>query len=93
LAVLGETANSFELGTHVAKEHGLIFLIFLKGSGPFTHFKPRGNMAYQTIDPATGKLIKTNAGISEKDMEAGVATAYKAFRGDWQYHRQRSVPG
>ena len=45
-------------------------------------------MAYQTINPATGKLIKTYANISEQDLEAAVTTAHKAFSNDW---RQRSV--
>ncbi|WON75510.1 hypothetical protein [Nitrosospira sp. Is2] len=36
-------------------------------------------MAYQTIDPATGKLIKTYANISDEDLEAAVANAHKAF--------------
>ncbi len=44
-------------------------------------------MAYQTINPATGQLIKTYANISDRDLEAVVAIAYKAFRGDWQYRR------
>ncbi|PTR15432.1 succinate-semialdehyde dehydrogenase/glutarate-semialdehyde dehydrogenase [Nitrosospira sp. Nsp2] len=44
-------------------------------------------MAYQTINPATGKLIKTYANISDQDLEAAVANAHKAFRNDWQYRR------
>ncbi|SFI73498.1 hypothetical protein [Nitrosomonas sp. Nm34] len=30
-------------------------------------------MAYQTINPATGKLIKTYANISDPDLETAVA--------------------
>ena len=32
-------------------------------------------MAYQTINPATGKLIKTYANISDPDLETAVARA------------------
>lgn len=44
-------------------------------------------MAYQTINPATGKLIKTYANISDEDLEAAVANAHKAFRNDWRHRR------
>lgn len=45
-------------------------------------------MAYQTINPATGKLIKTYADISDQDLEAALANAHKTFETDW---RQRPV--
>jgi succinate-semialdehyde dehydrogenase/glutarate-semialdehyde dehydrogenase len=42
-------------------------------------------MAYQTINPATGKLIKTYANISDQDLEAAVGDAHKAFQSDWRH--------
>ena len=42
-------------------------------------------MAYQTINPATGKLIKTYANISDPDLETAVARAHKAFHRDWRH--------
>ncbi|SCX57450.1 NAD-dependent succinate-semialdehyde dehydrogenase [Nitrosospira sp. Nsp1] len=42
-------------------------------------------MAYQTINPATGKLIKTYANISDPDLETAVASAHKAFHSDWRH--------
>ena len=47
-------------------------------------------MAYQTINPATGKLIKTYENISDPDLEAAVAGAHEAFHSNW---RHRSVTG
>lgn len=49
-------------------------------------------MAYQTINPATGKLIKTYENISDQELEAAVANADKAFRSDWR-HRPVSERG
>lgn len=45
-------------------------------------------MTYQTINPASGKLIKTYAHISYQDLEAAIANAHNVFRSDW---RHRSV--
>jgi succinate-semialdehyde dehydrogenase/glutarate-semialdehyde dehydrogenase len=44
-------------------------------------------MTYQTINPATGKLIKTYANISDQDLEAAVANAHKAFQTDWRHRK------
>jgi succinate-semialdehyde dehydrogenase/glutarate-semialdehyde dehydrogenase len=44
-----------------------------------------GNMAYQTINPATGKLIKTYANISDQDLEAAVTNAHRTFQADWRH--------
>jgi succinate-semialdehyde dehydrogenase/glutarate-semialdehyde dehydrogenase len=44
-------------------------------------------MAYQTINPATGKLIKTYANISDQDLEAAVANAHKVFHNNWRHRR------
>lgn len=49
-------------------------------------------MAYQTINPATGKLIKTYANISDPDLETAVASAHKAFHSDWR-HRLETERG
>ncbi|MDM0117444.1 NAD-dependent succinate-semialdehyde dehydrogenase [Variovorax sp. J22R133] len=45
-------------------------------------------MEYQTINPATGKLIKTFESAKDHDIDAIVATAHHAFEKDW---RHRSV--
>jgi succinate-semialdehyde dehydrogenase/glutarate-semialdehyde dehydrogenase len=47
-------------------------------------------MAYQTINPATGKLIKIYASISDQELEIAVANAHEAFRSDW---RRRPIAG
>lgn len=44
-------------------------------------------MAYQTINPATGKLIKTYANISDQDLKSAVANAHEAFRNNWRDRR------
>jgi succinate-semialdehyde dehydrogenase/glutarate-semialdehyde dehydrogenase len=40
-------------------------------------------MTYQTINPATGKLIKVYSGISDQELEIAVANAQEAFHRDW----------
>ncbi|WP_297324319.1 NAD-dependent succinate-semialdehyde dehydrogenase [Nitrosomonas sp.] len=42
-------------------------------------------MTYQTINPTTGKLIKTYADISDQDLESALANAHKAFKTDWRH--------
>ena len=41
-------------------------------------------MTYQTIDPATGKLVKTYADISDQDLEVALAKAHQTFETDWR---------
>jgi succinate-semialdehyde dehydrogenase/glutarate-semialdehyde dehydrogenase len=41
------------------------------------------SMTYQTINPATGKLIKVYSGISDQELEIAVANAQEAFHRDW----------
>ncbi len=43
-------------------------------------------MVYQTINPATGKLIKIYPGISDQELEIAVANAHEAFHSDWRHH-------
>jgi succinate-semialdehyde dehydrogenase / glutarate-semialdehyde dehydrogenase len=45
-------------------------------------------MQYQTINPATGKLVKTFPAITDGDLEAALAKAHNTFQTDW---RRRSV--
>ncbi|SFM79546.1 succinate-semialdehyde dehydrogenase / glutarate-semialdehyde dehydrogenase [Nitrosomonas communis] len=42
-------------------------------------------MVYQTINPATGELIKTYANISDQDLEAAITNAHKAFETKWRH--------
>ncbi|WP_114969427.1 NAD-dependent succinate-semialdehyde dehydrogenase [Rhodoferax ferrireducens] len=42
-------------------------------------------MAYQTINPTTGELIKTYADISDQDLEVALANAHKTFETDWRH--------
>ncbi|MBA4143994.1 MAG: aldehyde dehydrogenase family protein [Nitrosospira sp.] len=42
-------------------------------------------MPYQTINPATGKLIKTYENIADQDLEAAVANAHKVFHSNWRH--------
>lgn len=42
-------------------------------------------MTYQTINPATGKLIKAYANISDQGLEDAVASAHKVFCSDWRH--------
>ena len=46
--------------------------------------------SYQTVNPATGALVKTFAPISDRDLEGVLATAHNTFETDW---RKRSVAG
>jgi succinate-semialdehyde dehydrogenase / glutarate-semialdehyde dehydrogenase len=46
------------------------------------------NMAYQTINPATGKLLASYPELSNSDLEFAVANADSAYRTDW---RHRSI--
>jgi succinate-semialdehyde dehydrogenase/glutarate-semialdehyde dehydrogenase len=47
-------------------------------------------MSYQTVNPATGALVKTFAPINDRDLEGVLATAHNTFETDW---RKRSVAG
>lgn len=42
-------------------------------------------MAYQTINPTTGKLIRIYADISDQDLEAALANAHQAFETNWRH--------
>ncbi len=46
-------------------------------------------MAYQTINPATGTLVREFATITDDELDTVVSHAHEAFRMDW---RQRPVP-
>jgi succinate-semialdehyde dehydrogenase/glutarate-semialdehyde dehydrogenase len=46
------------------------------------------NMAYQTINPATGEVVQTFPGISDADLKKVIARAQTCFESDW---RHRSV--
>jgi succinate-semialdehyde dehydrogenase / glutarate-semialdehyde dehydrogenase len=45
-------------------------------------------MDYRTINPATGRLVKTFDGATDHDINGIIATAHDAFESDW---RHRSV--
>ena len=45
-------------------------------------------MTYQTINPATGQLIKTYADMPNQDLESAIAKAHWVFETDW---RHRSI--
>ncbi len=40
-------------------------------------------MTYQTINPATGQLVKTYADIPDQDLESAIAKAHWVFETDW----------
>ena len=42
-------------------------------------------MAYQTISPATGQIVKTFSEISDADLESSVTRAQAVFDGDWRH--------
>ncbi|MFD1557503.1 NAD-dependent succinate-semialdehyde dehydrogenase [Paraburkholderia silviterrae] len=42
-------------------------------------------MAYQTVSPATGQLIKTFPGISDAELEATLARAHTCYETDWRH--------
>ena len=46
-------------------------------------------MAYQTINPATGTLVREFATITDDELDTVVSHAHETFRMDWQ---QRPVP-
>lgn len=41
-------------------------------------------MTYQTINPATGKVIQTFPDISDSELDAAVSRANETFRSDWR---------
>jgi succinate-semialdehyde dehydrogenase/glutarate-semialdehyde dehydrogenase len=41
-------------------------------------------MFFQTVNPATGKLVQTFKEISDDDLELALATAHKAYENDWR---------
>ncbi|WP_176053145.1 NAD-dependent succinate-semialdehyde dehydrogenase [Paraburkholderia caribensis] len=45
-------------------------------------------MAYQTISPATGEVLRTFAEISDQDLDATLTRAHECFSNDW---RHRSI--
>jgi succinate-semialdehyde dehydrogenase/glutarate-semialdehyde dehydrogenase len=42
-------------------------------------------MLYQTVNPATGALIKTFDEISDEELDMSLKTAQNAFESDWRY--------
>lgn len=42
-------------------------------------------MTYQTINPATGQLVKTYADIPNQDLESALAKAHGVFETDWRH--------
>jgi succinate-semialdehyde dehydrogenase/glutarate-semialdehyde dehydrogenase len=54
-------------------------------------------MAYQTINPTTGELVRSYPEISDAEMEAAVATAHGLYVTDWRHRsiadRARIVSG
>lgn len=42
-------------------------------------------MIYQTINPATGAIVKTFPVVSDDDLEAAVSTAHAAYQDDWRH--------
>lgn len=40
-------------------------------------------MAYQSVNPATGMLIKTYADHSDADLEKALATAHALYQSEW----------
>lgn len=42
-------------------------------------------MTYQTINPTTGKLIKTYPDISDQSLEIALVNAHKAFETNWRH--------
>jgi nitrate/nitrite transporter NarK len=45
-------------------------------------------MSYESVNPATGALVKTIAPIDDRDLEGVLVTADNTFKSDW---RKRSV--
>jgi succinate-semialdehyde dehydrogenase/glutarate-semialdehyde dehydrogenase len=41
-------------------------------------------MTFQTVNPATGELVRTFKEISDDDLELAVATAHRAYEADWR---------
>jgi succinate-semialdehyde dehydrogenase / glutarate-semialdehyde dehydrogenase len=41
-------------------------------------------MSFQTVNPATGELVRTFKEISDDDLELALATAHKAYETDWR---------
>jgi succinate-semialdehyde dehydrogenase/glutarate-semialdehyde dehydrogenase len=41
-------------------------------------------MFFQTVNPATGELVRTFKEISDDDLELALATAHKAYENDWR---------
>jgi succinate-semialdehyde dehydrogenase/glutarate-semialdehyde dehydrogenase len=43
------------------------------------------NVAYQTINPATGEVVKTFQDISESELEVVVSRAHSVYESDWRH--------
>src|SRR4051812_24622075 len=48
----------------------------------------RAELAYQTINPSTGEVIRTFPEISERELEAAIERAQAVYETDW---RHRSI--
>ncbi len=44
-------------------------------------------MAYQTINPATGEVIKTFPEVSDGDLEVAVRRAQQIYKSDWRHRK------
>jgi succinate-semialdehyde dehydrogenase / glutarate-semialdehyde dehydrogenase len=42
------------------------------------------SMPFETVNPATGKLVRTFEEISDRDLELALGTAQKAYETDWR---------
>jgi acyl-CoA reductase-like NAD-dependent aldehyde dehydrogenase len=51
---------------------------------PFETESALSVMSYQTLNPATGALVKTFAPIDDRDLEGVLAIAHNAFEKDWR---------
>lgn len=43
-------------------------------------------MAYQTVNPTTGKLIKTYADITDQGLEKALVNAHQTFEANWRHY-------
>jgi succinate-semialdehyde dehydrogenase/glutarate-semialdehyde dehydrogenase len=41
-------------------------------------------MLFQTVNPATGELVRTLKEISDEDLDLALATAQEAYETDWR---------
>src|ERR1700742_2204912 len=53
------------------------------GINPTNPNSKETTMAYQTINPPTGKLVKTYANHTKADIEAALDAAHKLYKSPW----------